>query len=136
MSGKKKVLVVDDQKDIVETIAFCLEQEGYEVVTAFDGEQALERARAEDPDLIILDVMLPKENGYQVARYLREDAQAGRVPRRPPIIVLTARTVEEKEREEFLQTWTGADEFMYKPFDLEVLLQRVTEILASSTAAS
>lgn len=132
MSGKKKVLVVDDQKDIVETIAFCLEQEGYEVITAYDGEEALKQARAEQPDLIILDVMLPKENGYQVARYLREDAQSGRITRQPSIIILTARTVDEKDREEFLQTWTGADEFMYKPFDIEVLTRRVSEILAET----
>ena len=70
---RAKILVVDDQPDIVETISFCLQQEGHEVLTASDGEQALEIARAEKPEMMILDVMMPRENGYQVARYIRED---------------------------------------------------------------
>jgi DNA-binding response OmpR family regulator len=131
---RKKVLVVDDQRDIVETISFCLQQEGYEVLNAFDGQEALEKARSEQPDLIVLDVMLPKENGYQVARYIREDQKEGRISRRPRIIMLTARTVAEKEREEFLQTWSGADVFMYKPFDLDVLVQQVAEMLSPSAS--
>ena len=63
MSDRKKVLVVDDKEDIVETVSFCLAEEGFDVVTAFDGSEALEVARREHPDLIVLDVMLPKENG-------------------------------------------------------------------------
>lgn len=126
-----KILVVDDKKDIVETIAFCLEQEGYEVLTAYDGAAALETARREEPDLMVLDVMLPKENGYQVARFLREDAQEGRIAKRPRILMLTARTVSDRKREDFLQTWSGADEFMYKPFDLEELVQRIDELCRS-----
>lgn len=123
-----KILVVDDKKDIVETISFCLEQEGYEVLTAFDGVSALETARREEPDLMVLDVMLPKENGYQVARFLREDAQEGRIGTRPRILMLTARTVSDRKREDFLQTWSGADEFMYKPFDLDELVRRIDEL--------
>jgi DNA-binding response OmpR family regulator len=129
MSGNKKILVVDDKEDIVETVSFCLAQEGFEVVTAFDGHQALEVARREQPDLIVLDVMLPKENGYQVARFLREDWQQGRLPKMPAILMLTARTVFDSEREEFLQTWSGADVFMYKPFDLDELAARVKSLL-------
>lgn len=130
MSEKNnRILVVDDKEDIVETVSYCLTQEGFEVVTAFDGQQALEVARREQPDLIILDVMLPKENGYQVARFLREDWQQGRLPKMPAILMLTARTVFDAQREEFLQTWSGADVFMYKPFDLDELMARVKSLL-------
>ena len=130
MSQKNnRILVVDDKEDIVETVSFCLTQEGFEVVTAFDGKQALEVARREQPDLIVLDVMLPKENGYQVARFLREDWQEGRLPKMPAILMLTARTVFDAQREEFLQTWSGADVFMYKPFDLDELMVRVKSLL-------
>lgn len=129
-----KILVVDDQKDIVETISFSLQQEGYEVLRAFDGEEALRVARAEQPDLIVLDVMLPKENGYQVARYLREDEKEGKLPKRTKILMLTARTVPQKEREEFLQTWSGAEVFMYKPFDLDELVRKVGEMLGQPAA--
>jgi DNA-binding response OmpR family regulator len=130
MSQKNnRILVVDDKEDIVETVSFCLTQEGFEVVTAFDGQQALEVARREQPDLIVLDVMLPKENGYQVARFLREDWQEGRLPKMPAILMLTARTVFDAQREEFLQTWSGADVFMYKPFDLDELMARVKSLL-------
>ncbi|MFQ5788954.1 MAG: response regulator transcription factor [Acidobacteriota bacterium] len=133
--ARAKVLVVDDQRDIVDTISFCLEQEGYQVLTAFDGDEALEKARSGQPDLIVLDVMLPKENGYQVARYIREDAKAGKLPKRPLVLILTARTVSEKEREEFLQTWSGADAFMYKPFDLDELVRRVGDMLEQEAPA-
>jgi two-component system alkaline phosphatase synthesis response regulator PhoP len=130
MSEKNnRILVVDDKEDIVETVSFCLTQEGFEVVAAFDGQQALEVARREQPDLIVLDVMLPKENGYQVARFLREDWQEGRLPKMPAILMLTARTVFDAQREEFLQTWSGADVFMYKPFDLDELTARVKSLL-------
>jgi len=125
----QKVLVVDDQHDIVDTVGYCLQQEGYEVLTAFNGQEALDAARAGSPDLIILDVMLPKENGYQVARRLREDTRSGRIPKMPRILMLTARVVADKDREDFLRTWSGAHGFMYKPFDLEELVKRVREIL-------
>jgi two-component system alkaline phosphatase synthesis response regulator PhoP len=132
---KGKVLVVDDQRDIVDTISFCLEQDGYEVLTAFNGHEALGIARIEQPDLIVLDVMMPKENGYQVSRYIREDEKAGKIPKHTKILMMTARVVAEKEREEFLQTWSGADAFMYKPFDVEQLVDRIVEMLEGSPAA-
>ena len=82
MTTRGKILVVDDKSDIVETVSLCLSQEGFEVSTALDGEQALKVARREQPDLIVLDVMLPKENGYQVyalssfARGVRDELSA------------------------------------------------------------
>lgn len=129
MANRRKILVVDDKPDIVETVTLCLTQEGFDVSTAFDGEQALELAREEQPDLIVLDVMLPKENGYQVARYLREDYKQGRIATLPKILLLTARTVSDKQREDFLQTWSGAEVFMYKPFDLEEVVSTVKRLL-------
>lgn len=130
------ILIVDDKTDIVETVSLCFSQEGYRVLTAFDGEEALEVARREQPDLIVLDVMLPKENGYQVARFLREDWKEGRLEKKPCILLLTARTVTDAQREEFVQTWSGADAAMYKPFDLEELVQKVKTMLHSSAEES
>lgn len=135
MKDAPKILVVDDQKDIVETVTFCLVEEGFTVSAAFDGCEALDKARAEEPDLIVLDVMLPRENGYQVARFLREDGKEGKTAKRPRILLLTARTVEEREREDFLQTWSGADAVMYKPFNLEELVDRVKMLLGSDESA-
>jgi two-component system response regulator VicR len=133
--GRAKVLVADDTKDIVESVSFCLQQRGYQVITAFDGAQALEVARAEEPDLMVLDVMMPKENGYQVARLVREDEKSGIISKRTRILMLTARTTE-RRREEFLQTWSGADAFMYKPFDLDELMGCVDELLARQRRTS
>lgn len=127
--ARSRILIVDDQADIVDTIGFCFQQEDFEVLTAYDGHEALQLARKENPHLIILDVMLPKENGYQVARFLREDWKAGKLRNRPRILLLTARTVSDAEREDFLRTWSGADAFMYKPFDLEELVDRVRSML-------
>lgn len=128
MEPRSKVLVVDDQKDIVETVSFCLEQEGYQVFTANDGEQALGVARQEEPDVLVLDVMLPKENGYQVARYLREAHKEGEISKEPQILMLTARVVNDPERQAFIESWTGTKHFMYKPFDLDELVQKVGEL--------
>jgi DNA-binding response OmpR family regulator len=127
-----RILIVDDKEDIVETVSFCLGQDGFEILTAFDGEEALDVARREQPDMIVLDVMLPRENGYQVARFLREDWKEGRLRKMPKILMLTARTVFDAQREEFLQTWSGADAFMYKPFDLDELMDRVRTMLRPS----
>ena len=130
-----RILVVDDQEDIVETISFCLEQEDYEVVQANDGLKALSVAREVQPDLIVLDVMLPGENGYQIARQLREDWQTGKISKRPNVLLLTARKVE-KRREDFLQIWSGADDVLYKPFDLDQLMERVDQMLALGPRSS
>lgn len=134
MSEKKaKILVVDDQPDIVETVSFCLEQEGYEVLTGSDGEQALSLARSEHPDLMILDVMMPKENGYQVSRFIREDEKEQNLEKRMVVMLLTARTVNEPEREEFILTWSGADRMLYKPFELEELVSEVANELEKAS---
>ncbi|NOZ95527.1 MAG: response regulator [Acidobacteria bacterium] len=125
-----KILVVDDELDVLETVTYRLEQAGHEVETSADGIQALGMVRAEQPDLLILDVMLPGENGYRVAHYLREDESAGVYPRRLPIILLTARDLSaEPDREKMFMNFSGADRVIYKPFDLDDLVRQVNELL-------
>ena len=120
--NKKKVLIVDDETDIVETIKFNLEFEDIECIEAYDGEEALLKARSERPDLILLDVMLPKIHGYKIARLLKFDESYKHIP----IIMLTAKAQESdiKTGEE-----TGADEYVTKPFDMDMLVALVEKYL-------
>ena len=76
----KKILIVDDERDIVETLAFMLKQKGYECIAAYDGEEGLKLAKEEAPDLIILDVMMPKINGYKICRLLKFDTKYKEIP--------------------------------------------------------
>ena len=85
--AKAKLLIVDDEKDLVETLTFRLEANDYEVIKAFDGQDGLDKAKKEKPDLIILDLMLPKMDGYKVCGLLKADARYSKVP----IILFTAR---------------------------------------------
>jgi CheY-like chemotaxis protein len=125
-----RILIVDDEADMVETVRFRLEQEGYEILTAADGLQALATARAAQPDLMVLDVMMPGENGYRVAHLLREDEAAGRIQKRIRIILLTARDLRgDPEREQTFMEFSQADLMLYKPFDLEQLVARIQELL-------
>ena len=131
--NKPKVLLVDDDPDIVETIQFSLEQEGFEVLTAGDGVEGLARARQEKPDLIILDVMMPKENGYRVARMIRDDERVGKTIRRTPIILLTARNLSgDPDREKTFMEFSQADMMIYKPFDMDELMRQIHDMLAKS----
>ena len=128
--SKPRILLVDDEADIVETVRFALDMEGYEVLTASDGLEGLEKARKEQPDLILLDVMMPKENGYRVSQMIREDEKAGKIPKRIPIILLTARNLEgDPEREKMFMNFSQADIMMYKPFEMDDLMKRVREML-------
>ena len=112
----KKILVVEDEKNIVDILAFNLKREGYEVVAAMDGAAGLALALAEDPDLILLDLMLPKLDGFEVCRRLREQG------RTTPVIMLTAR---EEESDKVLGLELGADDYITKPFSMRELLARV-----------
>ncbi len=112
----KKLLVVEDEKNIVDILAFNLKREGYEVVTAMDGAAGLALALEEDPDLILLDLMLPKLDGFEVCRRLREQG------RTTPVIMLTAR---EEETDKVLGLELGADDYITKPFSMRELLARV-----------
>ncbi len=120
--ANKRVLVVDDEPDIVESIKFNLELEDIECIDARDGEEALTKSKEEDRALIILDIMLPKINGYKVARLLKFDETYKHIP----IIMLTART---QQTDIKLGEETGADEYVTKPFDMDELVALVKKYL-------
>ncbi len=130
MTEPIKVMVVDDEPDIVETLEYSLQLRGYEVTTAYDGLEALERAKASPPDVLLLDVMLPGCNGYEVSRLLKEWMDTGPGARRFPILLLTARRVNSPEREKFIATWSRADACLYKPFELETVVAKIEELVA------
>lgn len=119
---KKRVLIVDDELDTVESIKFRLELEGVECIEAYDGEEALSKTKKENPDLILLDIMLPKISGYKVARLLKFDESYKHIA----IIMLTART---QEKDVKLGEETGADQYVTKPFDMETLVTLVKQYL-------
>ena len=128
-----RILIVEDDEDIVETVKYALELRGFEVDVAYDGLHALRKARKNEYDLMLLDIMLPGKNGYEVSRMLKQDMEEGRIS--PfKILVLTARKVDTPEREDFLATWSNADEYMYKPFELDDLINRINMHLAAETA--
>lgn len=110
-----KILVVEDDRTLLETVSYNLDRQGYEVITALDGREGLERARAERPDLVLLDVMLPELDGFEVCRILRREMAT-------PIIMLTART---EEVDKVVGLEMGADDYIVKPFSMRELLARV-----------
>jgi two-component system, OmpR family, alkaline phosphatase synthesis response regulator PhoP len=119
----KKILVVDDEPDVISLLTLMLKSQGYNVITAGDGQEGLEKARKENPDLILLDVMLPKMDGYKVARMLKFDENFSAIP----IILLTAK-IQEKDRQTGLEM--GANDYMTKPFDTALLLSKIKAILS------
>lgn len=119
------ILVVDDEKPIVDILKLNLTKSGYKVVEAYDGEEAVEKAKSCDPDLILLDVMLPKMDGFGVCKKIRETSST-------PIIMLTAR---EDEVDKVLGLELGADDYMTKPFSLRELLARVKANLRRTVIA-
>ena len=125
--AKGRILVVDDEIYIVHILDFSLGMEGYEVLTALDGEQALEKARDEKPDLIVLDIMMPKLDGYETCRRLKADADTKDVP----VILLSAkgRNVDQKVGFE-----VGADDYITKPFSPRKLVERINAILGHGTS--
>ena len=123
MSGSKKILIVDDEQDIVETLKFMLEAQGYECFWAYDGENGLNMAKELIPDLMILDVMMPKINGYKISRLLKYDNKYKDIP----IIMITARSQEE---DKVIGQETGVNEYITKPFELDEVINKVNEYLA------
>lgn len=111
----KKILVVEDEKAIADILDFNLKKEGYTVVCAYDGEDGLEKAMSESPDLILLDVMLPKLDGFEVCKSVRRTSNV-------PIIMLTAR---EEEVDKILGLELGADDYITKPFSMRELMARI-----------
>ena len=122
MNEKKKILVVDDEAMLVEEISTRLELNNFEVIKAYDGQIALDIAREQDPDLIILDLMLPKIDGYKVCGLLKADRRYNQIP----IIILTA-VVQEIDKNLGLEVC--ADAYFMKPFDSKDLLAKIKELL-------
>ena len=120
-----KILVVDDEKLIVKGIKFSLEQDGMDIDVAYDGEEALELIKKNDYDLAVLDVMLPKMDGLQVCREVREFSQM-------PIIMVTAKG---EDMDKILGLEYGADDYMTKPFNILELKARIKAVLRRSAAA-
>lgn len=115
MEEKKKILIVEDEKDISEIIAYNISRQGYDVDTAYDGETGLEKALSGEFDLILLDLMLPKLDGFEICRRVRERLET-------PIIILTAR---EEENDKITGLDLGADDYMTKPFSIGELTSRI-----------
>jgi len=117
-----RILVVDDEKTIVKGLKFSLEKEGYEVLAAFDGAEALSLFKKENPDLIVLDLMLPEVDGFEVCRRIRKGSEV-------PIIMLTARG---EDIDKILGLELGADDYVTKPFNPRELTARIKAILRRS----
>lgn len=122
MENKKKVLIIDDEKDMVKVLEGRLNGIGYETIVATDGQEGLEKARLEIPALILLDLMLPKMDGYKVCRMLKFDKKFKKIP----IIIITARsqTADKKLGQE-----VGADAYITKPFKPNQLIEKIQEFI-------
>ena len=119
----KKILVVDDEPFIIQMVTSRLNASGYETVTGEDGQDGLQKARTEKPDLIILDVMMPKMDGFQVCATLKQDTRFQNIP----IILFTAKYGDEANQIGMQDC--GADAFMSKPFEAKILLEKIEELL-------
>lgn len=122
MARNDKILIVEDDRNLLDTLKYNLRKDGYDVVTAVDGAEALDAARRQKPDLIILDLMLPRMSGFEVCRILRKDTAI-------PILMLTAKT---DEADKVVGLEIGADDYMTKPFSMRELLARVGAMLRRS----
>lgn len=125
MERKKKILAVDDEKAIVRLVQVNLEREGYEVVTAYDGREALEKVESERPDLIVLDVMMPYMDGFEVLQNLKKNPETRDIP----VIMLTAKA---QDADVFRGWQSGVDCYLTKPFnpmELKAFVKRVFKSL-------
>lgn len=122
MSKKQRILIVEDETGLVEMMKMRLEAADFEVISAYDGQEGLDVAKKEKPDLVILDLMLPKMDGYKVCGLLKKDARYARIP----VIIFTAKAQEEDIK---LGQEVNADVYITKPFDSNLLLQKIKELL-------
>lgn len=120
--GRKRLLIVEDEKDMMEMLTFRLEAAGFEVIQAHDGQEGLDKAYSQNPDLILLDLMLPRVDGYKVCRELKSDVKYKRIP----IAILTARAT---EKEKTLGLECGAEAYIIKPFDPAALMHTIKKLL-------
>ena len=118
----QRVLIVDDEQGIIKIVKMYLEHHHYEIITAGDGQEGLEKAKTEKPDLIILDLMLPKIDGYKVCGLLKKDTRYAKIP----VILFTAKA---QEKDVKLGEEVGADAYITKPFEPEILLSKIKELL-------
>jgi twitching motility two-component system response regulator PilH len=118
----KKILVVDDSPTDLRLVSGPLAQKGYHVITASDGEEALEKANREQPDLVVIDVILPKKNGFQVCRQLKTSPETRAIK----VMLLTSK---DQDSDRFWGLKQGADNYMTKPFEDEALLSNVAQLL-------
>lgn len=121
----KKILVADDEHNIVKLVESRLKANGYDVITAYDGQEAFNKARSDQPDLIILDLMLPKMDGYKVCGLLKKDTNYSKIP----VILFTARA---QESDKAIGLEMGADAYIIKPFESEILLGKIKELLKTA----
>ena len=121
----KKVLICDDELYILESVSYVVREEGYNVTTAEDGEEALRLVRAEAPDLVLLDIMMPKKNGFEVCREIKADPATRGIY----VILLTAMG---QERDVVEGYQSGADDYLAKPFSPRLLRKRLHELLDAS----
>lgn len=124
----KKILIVDDEKDILDLLEFNLEAEGYKTISAKDGEEAIEKAVKKNPDLILLDIMLPKKDGWEVLREIRSTKETATIP----VIFLTAK---DSEIDEVVGLELGADDYIVKPIAMRKLLARVKATLRKTVSS-
>ncbi len=123
---KEKILIVEDEKDIVKMLEYNLQKDGYRVISASDGEDALDAANREHPDIVILDLMLPGMDGLEVCKALKGGAKTARIP----IIMLTAKA---QESDKVIGLELGADDYMIKPFSPRELVARIKAVLRRMT---
>jgi DNA-binding response OmpR family regulator len=128
-ASSPRILIVDDEADLVSVLRFGLQSEGFEVLEAADGEEGLRRAREFRPDLMVLDLMLPKMDGYKVCRALKFDERY----RGMPIIILSARSGDQDRR---LALDMGADDFVTKPYDMRALVRRIRSFIEKAKRAA
>jgi len=128
MDKKVRLLLVDDEPSIVKMVGKRLEIEGFDVLIAMDGQEALAKAQAESPDVMILDLMLPKLNGYEVCTMLKQDTRFQKIP----IVMFTAKT---QEKDEKMAMECGANAFVRKPFRAQELLDKVRSLLGAAQSS-
>ncbi len=124
----QKILIVDDDPDLVEAVSIILENKGYEVVAAYDGVEGLKKARTENPDLIVLDVMMPNKDGYEVCKELKADEKYRAIP----ILLLTAvvANIPTSKYTQQMGMETEADDYVDKPVEPDELVKRVEALIA------
>jgi two-component system alkaline phosphatase synthesis response regulator PhoP len=124
--AKTKILVIDDENDIVDTVSFMLRSRGYDVITATDGGEGMTKAMLEHPDLVLLDIIMPVMDGFEVCLKLKKDKQTSRLP----IIMFTARG----DNEAVVKAKNvGADDYIVKPFNLPTLVTKINKLITKPT---